>query len=158
VTERKIPTRQHPARHAEAEQRAADRHLRERAEADQRQRQREHEQDAAQHARCPAPVGQRSQRQQRDQVHHLREHEQPGESRPVEPELAAGAQRDHELLDRGVADGDRGAQLPVGQASGSGQLRQQRRERADRDRGGRAGEADEDDQATCWHAACSIRR
>jgi len=68
-----------------------------------------HEQDAAEHHRRAAAIGQRTQRQQRGDVHDLREHEQPRDAGPVESELATAARRNGELLDGRVAHADRGA-------------------------------------------------
>ena len=101
------PERQHPGRHAEAEQRAADCQQGQRAESDEPERQSEDEQHPAQHHRRAAPVGERTEWQQRRDVHDLGEHEQPRDPCPVEPELPAASQRNGELLDGRVAHRDR---------------------------------------------------
>ena len=94
----------------------------------------EHEQDAAEHHRRAAAIGQRTQRQQRGDVHDLREHEQPRDAGPVESELATAAQRNGELLDGRVAHGDRGA----------GRRRQRPPQRRQQ-------------EEARWHAACTHR-
>ena len=108
--------RQHPARHAHAEDDAAADDHRQWPEAHHRHRRREAQQHDAEHARGADAVRQRSDRQKRDRVGELRQHQQARNARALETELAAAAHGDDELLERRVGERD-------GTAGGEGERR-----------------------------------
>ena len=98
--------RQHPAREAEPEARAARHEPRERPQADRGRAQPEHHDDEAEDGRAPQAVGEPPHGQQRDEVHELREHEQARDATPVQAELARPPERQEELADRGPRQGE----------------------------------------------------